>query len=319
MPHSKGIHRNHGSHGNHQPVNTRNLLSTTMLNLVITVVEVAGSILSGSIALLSDAIHNLSDTFATFIAYMATLIGKRKANPRKTFGYKRVEILAALLNAVILLVTCIFLIMEAYHRLKDPQPVKSLIMVVVAMIGLLANLFAVLILKRDVHKSINVKAAYVHLLGDMFSSVLVVAGGLMMQIRQLYWIDPLITLLISLYIIREGFAILMESVNILMQSAPSHLDIQKIRERIESDPEISNIHHLHAWMLTDQEVHLEAHVELAKDLKLSQVAPVCDRVETILKRDFHVQHVTLQFEHGTDHPPRLIHQEKEPPGNREEN
>ena len=312
MPRSEGAHSNHRIHRDHHPVNTRNLLFTTVLNLVITIVEVAGSILSGSIALLSDAIHNLSDTFATFIAYMASLIGKRKATPGKTFGYKRVEILAALLNAVILIVTCVFLIMEAYERLKEPQHVKSLVMVVVAMIGLLANLYALLILKRDVHKSINVKAAYVHLLGDLFSSVLVVVGGLLMQIRQLYWIDPLITLLISIYIMREAFIILKEAVNILMQSAPSGLDIAKIRERVESVPEISNIHHLHAWMLTDQEVHLEAHVEMAEDLKLSQVRSISQRIETMLKHDFQVHHVTLQFEHGSNHPPRLIHQERKP-------
>ena len=312
MPHSEGGHSNHRIRRDHQPVNTRNLLFTTVLNLVITIVEVAGSILSGSIALLSDAIHNLSDTFATFIAYMASLIGKRKATPGKTFGYKRVEILAALLNAVILIVTCVFLIMEAYERLKEPQQVKSLIMVVVAMIGLLANLYAVLILKRDVHKSINVKAAYIHLLGDVFSSVLVVIGGLLMQIRKLYWIDPLITLLISIYILREAFIILKEAVNILMQSAPSGLDIAKIRERVESVPGIKNIHHLHAWMLTDQEVHLEAHVEMAEDLKLSQVRAISQGIETMLKQDFQVHHVTLQFEHGSNHPPRLIHQVQKP-------
>jgi len=213
---------------------------------------------------------------------------------------------------VILLVTCVFLIMEAYERFKEPQPVKSLVMIVVAMIGLLANLYAVLILKRDVHKSINVKAAYVHLMGDMFSSVLVVAGGVLMQIRQLYWIDPLITILISFYIIREAFIILKESLNILMQSAPPSLDIEKIRESVEVIPGISNIHHLHAWMLTDQEVHLEAHVELSEDMKLSQVRSISDRIESMLKRDYHVRHVTLQFEHGSQHPPRLIHQEHKP-------
>ncbi len=146
-------------------MNEKNLLVATLLNLVITLVQVAGSLLSGSIALLSDALHNLSDTFATFIAYMANRIGKRDANPKKTFGYKRIEILSALLNAVILIVMSVFLVLEAYKRLYEPREINSMIMILVAMIGLLANIFAAAILKKDAHKSINVKAAYVHLVG----------------------------------------------------------------------------------------------------------------------------------------------------------
>ncbi len=302
-------HSHRKSH--HQPVNERNLLAATMLNLVITVVEIAGSILSGSIALLSDALHNLSDTFATFIAYMATLIGRRDANPKKTFGYKRIEILAALFNAVILVVMSVFLIKEAYERLNDPRPVNSMIMIVVAMIGLLANLYAVVILKKDVHKSINVRAAYVHLIGDALSSVMVLVGGILIQFWEIYWVDPIITVLISVYIIREGFVILKESVNILMQSTPDHLDLEKVRKRVEEDPEINNIHHLHAWMLTDHNVHLEAHIELANDVKISQIKGTQQKIENILKNEFQVGHVTLQFEFDPGHMPHLIHSEKE--------
>ena len=209
----------------HHPVNEKNLLTATLLNLVITVVEVAGGILSGSLALLSDALHNLSDTFATFIAYMATLIGKREANQKKTFGYKRVEILAALFNAVILIVISAFLMKEAWERWNDPQPINSMIMLLVAMIGLLANVYAVIILRKDAHKSINVRAAYVHLIGDSLSSVVVIIGGVLIQIYKVYWIDPVITVLISIYIIRSGFVILKQSVNILMQSTPDKLDL----------------------------------------------------------------------------------------------
>jgi cobalt-zinc-cadmium efflux system protein len=307
-PHTE--QRRHHSH-HHSPVNTRNLLATALLNLLITGVEVAGSMLSGSIALLSDALHNLSDTFATFIAYMATLIGRRNANPKKTFGYKRIEILAALLNAVILLIISVFLIKEAYDRLREPREVDSFIMVVVAMIGLLANLFGVLILRRDIHKSINVRAAYVHLMGDTFSSLLVVTGGLLIQFRQISWIDPLVTVLISLYIIREAFVILKEAVDILMQSTPGHLDLEKIRKRVERNPEVSNLHHLHAWMLTDHQVHMEAHVALVHDLKLSEVRKIQKNLERILRREFQIHHLTLQFEFNPDHATHLIQKEKE--------
>jgi cobalt-zinc-cadmium efflux system protein len=291
-------------------VNENNLLVATLLNLLITVVEFSGGILSGSLALLSDALHNLSDTFATLIAYLATLIGKRGANQKKTFGYKRLEILAALINAVILIVMSFFLIKEAYERWNDPRPINSMIMMVVAMIGLLANLFAVIILKRDAGKNLNVRAAYVHLIADSLSSVLVIIGGILIQVFGIPWIDPLITVLISLYIIREAFVILKESANILMQSAPEHLDLRKVKRKVEEVPLVQNIHHIHAWMLTDHQVHMEAHVELEADLKLSEVRLKHREIEQILLRDFQIQHVTLQFEYGTNHSPSLIHKEK---------
>lgn len=302
--------RNHSNH-HHGQVNEKNLLVATLLNLLITVVEFSGGMLSGSLALLSDALHNLSDTFATLIAYLATLVGRRGANQKKTFGYKRLEILAALLNAVILIVISFFLIKEAYERWHDPRPIDSMIMMVVAMIGLLANLFAVIILKRDAGKSLNVRAAYVHLIADSLSSVVVIIGGVLIQVFEIPWIDPLITVLISLYIVREAFVILKEAVQILMQSAPGHLDLEKVRRKVEEVPQVQNIHHIHAWMLTDHEVHLEAHVELESDLKLSEVRKKHREIEQLLLHDFSIHHVTLQFEYGTNHSPELIHKEKE--------
>ena len=300
------VRRSHRHH-HHHAVNEKNLLTATFLNLVITIVEIAGGLLSGSLALLSDALHNLSDTFATFIAYLATLIGKREANHKKTYGYKRLEILAALINAVILIVMSVFLIREAWFRLQDPAPINSMIMLVVGMIGLLANLYAVLILRKDAGKSINVKAAYVHLIGDSLSSVAVIIGSVVIRIFKIEWIDPLITVLISLYIIRSGFVILKQSVNILMQSAPDHLDLAQIKQRVEQEQQVLNIHHIHAWMLTDREVHMEAHVELNSDLKLSQVKEIQEKIEKSLRKEFGIIHLTLQFEFGTNHSPSLIH------------
>jgi len=291
----------------HHVVNEKNLLVATLLNLVITIVEIAGSVLSGSLALMSDALHNLSDTFATFIAYLATIIGRREANQKRTFGYKRLEILAAMLNAVILIVMSVFLLREAWHRWQNPAPINSMIMLVVGLIGLLANLYAVLILRKDAGKSINVKAAYIHLIGDSLSSVVVVIGAVLIRVFKIEWVDPIITLLISIYILRSGYVILKDAVNILMQSAPDHLDLPAIKKRVEQHPEVLNIHHIHAWMLSDHELHLEAHVELNKDLKLSQVKKIQHEIESYLKNEGGVAHLTLQFEFETNHSPRLIH------------
>jgi len=304
-------HKTKRKHPHHRPVNEKNLLIATFLNLVITLLEIGGSILSGSIALLSDALHNLSDTFASFIAYMATRISKRDANPKHTFAYKRIEILAALLNAVILLVMSVFLIKEAYERLYDEPEVNSMIMIVVAMVALLANIFAASILKKDVKKSINVRAAYVHLLGDALTSLLVLVGGVLIRFWHIYWIDPLITGLISLYIIKEAFVILGEALSILMQSSPENLDLEKIQKRAETFPPVKNMHHIHAWMLTDKLVHLEAHVELAEDLKLSQVDLIRKELEGVLKTDFKIHHLTLQFEFNPGHAVQSIQVKEE--------
>ncbi len=303
MPEKK--HKRNSTH--HHAVNEKNLLGASLLNLVITIVEIAGGMLSGSLALLSDALHNLSDTFATFIAYLATIIGKREANQKKTFGYKRLEILAALTNAVILIVISVFLMKEAWHRIHNPAPINSIIMLIVGMIGLLANVYAMIILRKDARKSINVKAAYVHLIGDSLSSVVVIVGGVLIRLFNIDWIDPVITVIISIYIIRSGFLILQEAVNILMQSTPDRLDLSAIKKTVEQQKEVLNIHHLHAWMLADQEIHMEAHIELKSDQKLSQVKLIQEEMEKLLRKDFGIRHITLQFEFETGHDPSLIH------------
>ena len=293
-------------HHQPRPVSTKKLLLATLLNFVITIAEIAGGIISNSLALLSDALHNLSDTFATFIAYLAKKKKKKGADAKNTFGYKRIEILAALLNAVILIIICLYLFKEAWERMNDPQPINSLIMIVVAMIGLIANVLAVAILHHDSKKSINVKAAYVHLIGDSLSSVVVIIAAAVIQIWEIYWIDPLITVLIGLYIIREAWVILKEAVNILMQSTPDNLNIRKLKARVEAFHEVKNLHHLHAWTLDDRQIHLEAHIELHEDLKLSEIKPLRQKIEKMLKSRFHIHHLTLQFEFQTEHGVELI-------------
>jgi cobalt-zinc-cadmium efflux system protein len=295
-------------HKHHQPVNERNLLVATLLNLVITLAELAGGILSNSLALLSDALHNLSDTFATFIAYLATLISKRKANQKKTFGYKRIEILAAMVNAVILIIICIYLFKEAYLRIQNPEPVNSLVVIVIAMIGLGANLLSVAILRKDSKKSINVKAAYVHLIGDSLSSLVVILAAVAMQLLEFYWIDPMVTVLIGIYLIREAYVILKEAVNILMQATPENIDLKKLQRKVEAIEGIKNIHHLHIWNLTDHQVHLEAHIELYHDIKLSETNSLRKEIEALLKSRFQIHHTTLQFEFNSKHSAQLFHE-----------
>ena len=277
-------------------ISEKKLLITVILNFTITLTEIIGGLISNSLSLLSDAFHNLGDGIAIFIAYLAHRISKKDSNERKTFGYKRIEILAAFINSVFLVAICIFLIYNAIERFRYPEPINGLIMFIVAGIGLLANLFAVMLLKSDSTKNMNVRAAYLHLLGDTLSSVVVITGGILIYFFNISWLDPLITLLISLYIIKETYSLLKDSVNILMQSAPENLDLESIKKDIESFPEILNIHHIHAWNLNEREIHFEGHIDIAKDLQMSETDNVRKKIELMLAEKYQISHVTLQME-----------------------
>lgn len=297
----------HHSHDKKNSSAEKNLLITALLNIVITVAEIIGGILSNSLALLSDALHNLSDAVAVFLAYIASLISRRNSTEEKTFGYKRIEILAALFNAVVLIVICIYLIYEAYLRFLHPEPIKGAIMFWVALVGLFANLFAVILLHSQSGKSLNVKAAYLHLLGDTFSSVLVIISSILIYYFRVFWIDPLITFLISIYIITEAYSILKEAVNILMQFTPENIDLKRIKYEIENIPEIENIHHVHIWSLNDQEVHFECHIDVTENFRISETEAIRNKLKELLVKEFGISHTTIQFEFNCFDQKSLIH------------
>jgi len=296
-----------GNHHKNRPTSGKNLLIVTILNAVITVAEIIGGLISNSLALLSDALHNLSDTIAVFIAYVANRYSKKPSNEKQTFGYKRVQILAALLNAVVLIVISVYLFYEAYHRLLEPEPIKGLIMLIVAFIGLLANLAAVLLLRKDKKRNLNIKAAYVHLLGDTLSSLAVIIGGILIYFYSWYWVDPIITFLIGIYIIKETWSILKETIEILMQSTPRGINVKRLREDVERIPEIENIHHLHIWNLDDQSIHFECHVDLKENLDLKSAETIRTEIAKILEERHNISHVTIQFEHKWCEDKGLIH------------
>jgi cobalt-zinc-cadmium efflux system protein len=281
----------------HNTVKGNRLLAATVLNFIISLAEVAGGLISNSLSLISDALHNLSDGLAIFIAWIANRISKRPSDAKRTFGYKRVEILAAFLNALILIAVSLYLFYEATLRIIEPEPVKALIMIVVAVIGLIANLAAVLLLRFDAKKNINVKAAYLHLLGDTLTSVAVIIGGILIYYFNIYWVDPVITILIGLYIIRHTWTILKQTIDILMQSTPAGVDLELIRKDLEHIPEISNIHHVHLWNMDDQSIHFEGHVDLSENSRISDTDSIYLKIEKILKEKYHISHLTIQFEY----------------------
>jgi cobalt-zinc-cadmium efflux system protein len=266
-----------------------------ILNVFITVAEIIGGIISGSLALISDALHNLSDAVSVIISYVAIKLKSREHSPRHTFGFKRAEILAAVINSSVLVAISVYLIYQAVLRFQHPEPIKGILMTVVASIGLAANIAGTLLLKRDAKTSMNIRSSYFHLLSDAVSSVAVITGGLAIVFWNIYWIDPVLTILISVYITRESFKILFESMHVLMEGAPSDISINDIQTAVEELDEVENIHHVHIWMVGENDVHLEAHIDVL-DMMISKSNKLGEEIEKLLKTKFGINHVTLQFE-----------------------
>lgn len=267
---------------------------TMAMNFIITIAEIIGGLLSGSLALISDAMHNLTDGIAIIISYIALRLRKVKTSPKHTFGLKRAEIFAAVINSTVLFMISLFLFYEAIHRFIEPEPIKGKLMIIVASVGLLANVTGTLLLKRDSHKSINIRSAYLHLLIDAMSSVTVIIGGLLITFFNIVWIDPLLTILIALYVFRESLLILKESSHILMEGAPADIDLITLQKKVENLPEVIDIHHIHIWKIGERDIHFEAHIN-TQDMLVSETGKIQQKVEHIMK-DFGISHTTLQFE-----------------------
>ncbi|HIP47593.1 MAG TPA: cation transporter [Lutibacter sp.] len=293
-------HHHHHHHHHHETnLQGKKLLWGTLFNFAITVVQIIGGIISNSLSLISDALHNLGDASAIFIAFLAGKHSRKPANEHRTFGYKRIEILAALFNSVVLIAISIYLFFEAFQRFITPEPIKGKIMFIVAIFGLLANLISVLVLNKDKNHNLNIKAAYLHLMGDTLSSVAVILGGIGIWFYQIYWLDPLITVAVSMFIIYHTWGVVKQTVDILMQTTPSNINIDEIKSKVEKTTEIENIHHVHLWKLDDKQTHFEAHINLKNNIDMEKMMLIKQKVEHILKHHFKIQHITLQMEYDT--------------------
>ena len=299
------------NHSHHHPTITgKNLLISIILNVVITIAQLIGGFISGSLALISDAVHNFSDVISLILSYVANLLAtKKKRTKTSTFGYKRAEIIAAFINATTLIIVGLFLGYEAIVRFNSPTEIQSNLVIWLALLGILANGFSVLLLKKDADHNLNMKSAYLHLLVDMLTSVAVFIGGLLMKYYQIYWIDALLTLLISIYLIYISYAILLKSIRILMLFAPEHIKIDDVANEVLKVKGIKNIHHVHIWQLNDEGSHLEAHIEFTEDIKLSEFDIICEKIEKNLLEKFDINHCNFQPEFIRDDKKDLIKQD----------
>jgi len=273
----------------------KNLFVTMLLNFLITVVEIAGGIVSGSLSLLSDAIHNFSDGIAIIVSYIAIRLSKRPRTLRHTFGLKRAEILAAIINASTLIIISFFLIKEAVERFSNPTPITGSLMLIVAVVGLIANVVGTILLKKGSEGNINIRAAYIHLLSDAVSSFAVIIGAVCIIAFNISWIDPALTILISLYILKETYEIVRESVDVIMMSSPAEIDMKELQQAVQAVPGVKNIHHVHLWKMNDADIHFEAHIDV-DDVLVSRTVEIQRQIEERLHDSNDINHVTLQFE-----------------------
>ncbi|CAI1823341.1 Zinc transporter zitB [Serratia fonticola] len=281
----------------HQPKdgNSKRLLAAFLVTTLFMVVEAVGGLLSGSLALLADAGHMLTDSAALLVALMAVHFSQRKPNARHTFGYLRLTTLAAFINAAALLLIVVFILWEAVRRFFEPQPVMGTPMLVIAVAGLLANLFAFWLLHRgNEEKNINVRAAALHVLGDLLGSVGAIAAAIIILTTGWTPIDPILSVLVSCLVLRSAWRLLKESFHEMLEGTPQEIDITKLQKDLCLNiPEVRNIHHVHVWQIGEQRL-MTLH---------AQVIPPHDhdgllrRIQAYLLEHYQIGHATIQMEY----------------------
>lgn len=290
-------------------VEGKNLVYSILLNLLITIAQIVGGIISGSLALISDALHNFSDVLSLSFSLVAHKLSRRKASINNTFGYKRAELIAAFINAITLIVVALFLSYEASTRLFHPTPIQSNLVIWLALLGIVVNGSSVLLLKKDSEHNLNMKSAYIHLLTDMMASIAVLIGGLLMKFYGWFWVDSIMTLLIAVYLIYVSYDLIKSSTKMLMLFTPEHIDIKEIVREVHKIKGVNKLHHIHVWHLNEEELHLEAHLDCAEDIKMSEFNVLLHNVEMVLFEKFNVNHINIQPEFKKEDPKDFIVQD----------
>lgn len=273
---------------------TKRYAYVTALNVIITAAEFIGGFVSGSLSLLSDAVHNLSDVGAIIISFIAHLISNRHSNKQKTFGYDRAETLAAFTNGIVLILISIVLFIEAIERFWKPTKISGGIMLIVSVIGLLANVISMLVMRQDGQENLNVRSTFIHMMSDALSSVAVVIGAIFIYFWDITWIDPLMTLLVSIFVFHEACELTKKAANVLMESNPD-IDLDQVNDIVLSFPEIKNIHHVHVWRYSDRYIMLDAHVNVDADITAGQIEYLTEQISQKLQA-LGINHTNFQVE-----------------------
>lgn len=284
------------SHGHVQSGAAKNKKSLAIvfgLTSFYLIVEIIGGFWTGSLALLADAGHMLTDVAGVGLALLAIWFAEKPASPERTYGYYRVEILAALTNAVVLILISLYILYEAYERFKNPPEVQSGAMLGVAAIGLVINLIGVYVLRSGSSESLNMKGAYFEVLSDMLTSIGVIIAGIIMLATGWYYADPIISAGIGLFILPRTWALLKDAVGVLIEGTPADVDLSKLRESLEKIEGVAGIHDLHVWSLTSGVNAMSVHAVLVND---NEHDLVMTRIHEHCTEEFKISHVTVQTE-----------------------
>jgi len=280
----------------------RKLLWAILLTGLVMVIEVIGGVVSNSLALLSDAGHMLTHLLALSISFLAAIFSSQPATRKKTFGFYRLEILAALLNGFLLLGVTVWIFYHAYQRFYQPEPVASLEMMAVAFIGLVTNLVTVVLLRPSTEKSINFKSAFLHIIGDTLSSGGVVLAAGVIYFTGWWFLDPLVSVAISLLILYWSFRLMMDSVDILLEATPKEIDPDRVVEAVQVIEEVRDVHDVHVWTLTSGMYALSAHVAV-RDMPLRDTTHLLKKINFLLCQRFKIGHAAIQLEAESAMPP----------------
>jgi len=286
----------HGGHHHHEHSNDKNLIVAISINLFLTFAQFFGGLISGSLALIADAIHNLSDAVSLGIAIFARAIGRKTADEFRTFGYKRAEVIAALINLTLMLIISLYLIYEAIWRFIEPQIISGWIVIIIAGIALIVDLYTSVITYRLSENNMNMKAAFLHNLSDALASIGVVVAGSLILLYEWFWVDSLITMIIAGYILLQTFKMFPNSVNFLMDATPNNISIEDVKTSMSLIKGVEDVHHIHVWNLDEQRVALEAHVVTGAE-SLKDNATIKEAIKKSLQEKYDIDHSTLEFEH----------------------
>lgn len=275
-----------------EPGREKPLAIALALTATFLVAEVIGGVLTGSLALISDAAHMFTDAAALAIALAAIRVGKRPADAKRTFGYHRFEILAAAFNALLLFAVAIYILFEAYRRIQSPPAIESTGMLVVATLGLVVNLVSMKLLAAGKDQSLNVKGAYLEVWSDMLGSVGVIVGALVIRFTGWAWVDSAIAVLIGLWVLPRTWILLRESINILLEGVPEGMDVAALQRALAALPQVDAVHELHVWAMTGGKASLSVHLVSAT----GDAEQVLRAAAHMLEHDFDLHHTTIQVE-----------------------
>ena len=295
------------SHIQHyRPEERRRLLICIVLTGSMMMVEAVAGVLIGSLALISDAGHMLTHFFALSVSFFAILLARRPTVRKRSFGLFRVEVLAALFNGISLILITAYIFYESFLRLRAPQPIAETEMIVVAVAGLAVNVISALVLMGSAREDINIKGAFLHMLGDTVSSVAIVVGGVIIYFTKWYALDPLLSAVIGAVILVWAFGLIRDSVSILLETTPAHISLERVSDLIcRGVPEVKNVHDIHIWEITSRMYAMTAHIA-TEDLPLSRTESLRKRINTLVDERFDIQHTILQFECAGDPEPTRV-------------